>query len=285
MLTKSVTIIVPTYRDGDALDACVRSLLAQDYPAGLLSIIVVNNDPIDPIGPFDPRVTVLAEARPGSYAARNAGLAVASGDVVAFTDADCIADPDWIAAAVGLLDSSGADRVAGEVVVFKATGDPTVAEMYEVATAFNQRRNAQNGVSVTANLVVKRVVFEDVGQFDAGLMSGGDIEWNQRASRAGRSIVYGKQAVVRHPARATIRELKRKARRVAGGRMSMKSRRALKLIRLAFPSLGVLGDIVRAPSVPVGYKPIVLLLALYLRLHAFWCGALIFVGLAQPQRR
>lgn len=45
---------------------------------------------------FDGRVVCVREARPGSYAARNAGLHVARGDVYAFTDADCIPTPDWL---------------------------------------------------------------------------------------------------------------------------------------------------------------------------------------------
>lgn len=279
---KSVSIIVPTYRD-EGLHECVQSLLAQDYP-GNLEILVVNNDPDHPVALPDPRVRVIEEAVPGSYAARNSGLDAATGEIVAFTDSDCIAEPDWISKAVAAIDATGADRIAGEVRLFRTRDFPSLAEMYEISTGFNQRRNASNGVSVTANLVATRNVFSHVGKFDSGLLSGGDIEWNQRATRAGYSIVYAPDAIVLHPARATVAELMRKARRIAGGRLSMKTRRELKLIRLAIPSPGLIKDILVAKTMHPLYKPPVILLAFFLRLYAFACGFLIYIGIASPQR-
>src|SRR5690606_8132565 len=67
------------------------------------------------------------------------------------------------------------------------------------------------------NLFVKRSVFEIVGQFNESLMSGGDIEWNQRATQLGVPLLFSDEVRVAHPARKSIKDLIRKFRRVVGG--------------------------------------------------------------------
>jgi len=281
---KEFSVIVPTYKDGALLRKCVESILLQSYPSELVSIIVVNNAPEESLTFQSDRVSVVVEAKPGSYAARNAGLSLAKGDLVAFTDADCIAEPDWLANAAQVFESSNAQRIAGRVKIYSDNQVATVSELYERATAFNQRRNAQNGVSVTANLIVRRATLETVGSFDERLMSGGDIEWNQRATRAGSNIVYSDKVTVSHPARATLNELKKKAKRVAGGRMSMQSRRLLKLIRLGIPSGSTVMDILQSDQLTFKQKPRVVLLALYLRFYTFLCAVSVYAGIERPQR-
>jgi cellulose synthase/poly-beta-1,6-N-acetylglucosamine synthase-like glycosyltransferase len=101
-----VTVIVPVLDGLDLLVRCVRALLDQDYPAELLEIVVADNgSAVDPAPhlPRDPRLTVVHEPTPGSYAARNAALLVAKGEVLAFTDADCLPDRSWVREAVAAL--------------------------------------------------------------------------------------------------------------------------------------------------------------------------------------
>jgi hypothetical protein len=69
----------------------------------------------------------------------------------------------------------------------------------------------------TANLITLRTVFESVGCFDGRLRSLGDREWGARVSRAGYDLVYGDDVVVRHPARASLSHLWRRAARTASG--------------------------------------------------------------------
>ena len=82
-----VSVIVPTYRDWDRLALLIASLAAQDWPVDKLEIIVVNNDP-DEAPPETLQVPanarILTEAGKGSYAARNAGLAQARGEIAAY---------------------------------------------------------------------------------------------------------------------------------------------------------------------------------------------------------
>ncbi|MFB9378507.1 glycosyltransferase [Kineococcus gynurae] len=219
-MPRSVDVIVPVKDDPRVAD-CVRALLAQDHPADLVTIYVADNGSAAPprhLESLSPRVVVLEEPRPGSYAARNAALRTADGDVVAFTDSDCLPDPSWLSEAVRALDS-GVDVVAGHVEVYpRDARRPHPVEAFEMLNAFRQDRSAAQGWAVTANVVVPRTVLDEVGEFNADLPSGGDAEWCHRAVAAGHPPVYVPSAVVRHPARGSYTEAWTKLRRVADGR-------------------------------------------------------------------
>jgi GT2 family glycosyltransferase len=217
---RSVDVVVPT-KDDPRLEDCVRAVLAQDHPADALRVIVVDNGSAHPqrhVADLDPRVTFLVEPRPGSYAARNAALAVARGDVLAFTDSDTLPDPGWITGALRALDA-GAQVVAGRVRVYpRDAARPHPVEAFEVVNAFRQDRTVPRGFAVTANVVVPREVFDAVGPFDADLPSGGDAEWCGRAVAAGFPLTYVEDAVVAHPARESYAEAWKKLCRVQHGR-------------------------------------------------------------------
>ncbi|MBB2901994.1 GT2 family glycosyltransferase [Kineococcus radiotolerans] len=217
---RSVDVVVPT-KDDPRLEACVRAVLAQDHPAEALRVIVVDNGSAHPqrhVADLDPRVEFLVEPRPGSYAARNAALAVARGDVLAFTDSDTLPDPGWVSGALRALDA-GAQVVAGRVRVYpRDPARPHPVEAFEVVNAFRQDRTVPRGFAVTANVVVPRAVFDAVGPFDAGLPSGGDAEWCGRAVAAGFPLTYVEDAVVAHPARESYAEAWKKLCRVQHGR-------------------------------------------------------------------
>lgn len=216
----AVSIIVPTYRDWHALRSCLDALAEQTLPAQEYEILVVENagesQPHDLMLPGN--VRLLHEPAPGSYAARNCGIAEACGEVLAFIDADCIAAPGWLQAGRECLQANpDAGLVAGNIELSYAAPRLTPAECFEKAFAFRQRQNVANGVSVTANLFVRREVFDEVGAFDSGLMSGGDFEWTRRATSRGHRLLFCEAAVVRHPARASVNALACKARRVTSG--------------------------------------------------------------------
>lgn len=215
-----VTVLIPTYKDTDALMLCLTALSRQDYPAQAFEVIVINNNPDAQIPPRAdcPQLKILNEAQPGSYAARNTGLLHARGEILAFTDADCIPQPNWISKGVEVLvKHPQAFRVAGRVELYKVPGTSWAVWKYESTTSFNQKYNVSKGLSVTANLFVKKEAFSITGTFNDSLMSGGDMEWNKRASQKKLPIIFAPEAIVRHPARATMTELLHKYRRVSGG--------------------------------------------------------------------
>jgi succinoglycan biosynthesis protein ExoM len=118
-MTPAVTIIIPTFRRPQRAVEAAQSALAQTCGTDF-EIVLVDNDPAGsamlPLRALcDPRVMVVHEPRAGVANARNAGLRVARGDMIAFLDDDEIAPRGWLAELVRVQKASGADVVFGPV--------------------------------------------------------------------------------------------------------------------------------------------------------------------------
>lgn len=218
-----VSIIIPTYKDWGRLAACLEALRIQDYPKEDFEILVVNNAPEDtmPDG-FDlpNNASVIEEAAPGSYAARNKGLQLAKGSIIGFTDSDCIPDRNWIMGAVShFKEHLELKRLTGPINIFSKTQRPSLLEYHDMVYAFPQDRKSKSGTCVTANLFTYAAVFDRVGSFNANTMSGGDIEWGRRAHALEQPLGFSDAVLVRHPARATYAEIFKKAKRVGKGQL------------------------------------------------------------------
>lgn len=221
-----VSVIVPV-RDDPRLAQCLAALRGQDYGNDMFEVIVADNGNTADVATIvahafdgaDIKARVVIEPDGGSYRARNSAVAVATGDVLAFTDADCIPSLTWIRAGVHEL-TSGVDVVAGRVQVFaREPRRPHPVEAYEIVHAFPQKTYVERGGGcVTANMMTRREVFDANGPFWSALRSGADIEWGQRAAGRGFRVAYSPDVVVRHPARQSFGELHRKLTRVLSGR-------------------------------------------------------------------
>ncbi|MBP7003012.1 glycosyltransferase [Amaricoccus sp.] len=241
--TPAVSVIVPVYRHWDLVPGLLAALAAQDFRD--FEILLVDNAPHEgrPELALPGNARVLACAAPGSYAARNAALATARGRLLAFTDADCLPDPGWLAALVAAAGpetgtETGTERLlAGPVRMTTLGPSPSRWEAYDLIRGIPQARYVRLGYAATANLAVPASVFARLGGFDEGRLSGGDAAFCRRAGAAGIPIALVEGAVVAHPARASWEELARKARRVKGGQIRGGSRlsRLVWLVRTLTP--------------------------------------------------
>ncbi len=224
-----VSVIVPVFNDGQRLGICLEALEHQTYSEDLYSVVVVDNGSDDAhaikkiVTNFN-RFRYEHESLPGSYAARNKGVSVAKGDIIAFTDADCIPAQDWIEHGVkALLETPNCGLVAGKIEnVFSDPQNLTAVELYESIMAFPQREFLEKyRYGATANVFTFRSVIETVGGFNASLKSSGDVEWGQRVFSYGYRQLYGERVCVAHPARASFRQLYSRTVRHAGGRYDL----------------------------------------------------------------
>ncbi|MBT8485360.1 MAG: glycosyltransferase [Phycisphaerae bacterium] len=225
-----VSVVIPAYAAADDLPGCLEALETQTYPADRFEVIVVDNggnEDVDELVRHHPSVTLLREERPSSYIARNRAVAVARGEVIAFTDADCRPKPGWIEAGVRALRSDdNAGYVGGRIELFCRDPEcPTLAEHYEMATAFRQKESVRGGYAATANVFTSRRVLDQVGGFDESLKSLGDAVWTRSVVRAGYRPVYGHEAVVSHPCRLTLAQVRGRAVRKTGGEHDLTRRR------------------------------------------------------------
>ncbi len=220
------SVIIPVFNDAAGIARTLEGISRQSWPMNGLDVIVVDNGSEQPVGlpgdyPFP--VQVIRCETPGSYAARNAGAAVAKGEYFAFTDADCIPCEHWLERGVAsLIEGKGKWAVGGEVL-FTPIDSPTGVALYQMATGFGQEGNIRNkGFSATANLFCTKAQFEEVGPFDERLLSGGDREWAWRASTYQIGMNYQPDAVVFTEPRRTLRGAIRQARRVVAGRARLR---------------------------------------------------------------
>lgn len=223
---KLASIIIPVFNDEAGVARTLEGISRQSWPMVGIEVIVVDNGSDDPIRlrtahPFPVRV-IRCEI-PGSYAARNAGAAVAKGGVFAFTDADCIPCEHWLERGIASLITGEGQWAVGGEVLFTPIESPTGVALYQIAMGFGQERNIRDkGFSATANLLCTREQFESVGQFDERLLSGGDREWAWRANARQIAIKFQSDAIVHTAPRSTLRGAIRQARRVTAGRAGIR---------------------------------------------------------------
>lgn len=212
-----LAVIIPHFNDPERLRTCLAALAPQLAARPDTECVVVDNDsPLDlaPLMADFPAIRWVVEPRKGAAAARNRGVAETRAPALAFLDSDCVPADDWLDTALAHGDT--ADVVGGRIDTFDETPPPrSGAEAFEAVFAFRQRHYIdQKGFSVTANLLTRRAVFEDVGPMRVGLSE--DMDWCFRATARGYRIVYDDALRVSHPTRATWSALMKKWRRTTG---------------------------------------------------------------------
>lgn len=216
------SVIVPVYNDTPGLLKCLKGLAQQAQGSPTFEVLVVDNGsdpPVDVTEHYPFGLKLIRHTRPGSYSARNAGAALASADVLAFIDADCWPERDWLLHGVTALRACEGRCVVGGEVLLARPDTPNAVALYQLATGFGQESNIRDrGFSVTANLFCTRKQLDTIGSFDARLLSGGDLEWCWRARACGFAIQFERRAIVHTPPRTSLRGAVTQARRVAAGR-------------------------------------------------------------------
>lgn len=199
-MSVDVSVIVPSYRAEATLERTVASLLAQELSGTFEVLVSASADTADelPRLPEDPRLRVISHVpRSRAAAARNRAVAQATGRLLAFTDADVLAPPDWLARLVGA--SEGGTRcVAGSVL--NGTPDSaagTVEYLVEFLDLHPNRPPATAWHGATCNLLVPRTLWEELGPFPEDMGGGEDTLLTVRARSAGR-FVFAPEAPVLH---------------------------------------------------------------------------------------
>ncbi len=210
-----VSVIVPVFNDRHRVIQCIDALLSQDYPDDKYEIIVVDNNSTDDTYSViqDYPIHLFKEVKEqSSYAARNKGLEKANGEIIAFTDSDCIPDKSWISNGVQAILEGEAELVGGKIqFFFKNRKD--LYEVYDSLTSMQQETKINSRKeAVTANLFVKKQVFKKIGKFRADVKSGGDALFTRKAVESGFVITYNSNAIIKHPTRIKKQVLEKRIR-------------------------------------------------------------------------
>jgi len=203
-----VSVIVCSYNGGRTLAACLDSLSKLNYPD--YEVILVDDGSTDDtayIAAQFPQVRYIHQSNHGLSHARNTGAAAARGEVLAYTDSDCMADVDWLYYLIGTLVSGDYAGVGGpnvtppaqnwvQACVAAAPGGPSHVLLTDTVAEHIPG----------CNMAFYRRAFESVGGFDAEYhKAGDDVDFCWRIQQAGWVIAFSPPAIVWHYRRFTLR--------------------------------------------------------------------------------
>jgi O-antigen biosynthesis protein len=202
-----VSVIVCSYNGAKTLDRCLESLRRLDYPD--YEVILVDDgskDNTQEIATRHPWIANIWQENSGLSVARNVGAQMAAGEVLAYTDSDCMADPEWLYFMVGTLLSGN----------FAGVGGPNISPPAEnwIQACVAAAPGGPNHVLLTdlvaehipgCNMAFYKWAFERMGGFDPEYRKAGDdVDFCWRLQKEGQIIGFSPSAIVWHYRRFTL---------------------------------------------------------------------------------
>jgi glycosyltransferase involved in cell wall biosynthesis len=201
-----VSVIIPARNAGSDVAGVLACLQRQTLPREQFEVVFGDDGStdgaLDGIATADGSVKVVSGPPRNAYAARNDAVRSARGAVLAFCDADCRPEPGWLEAGVAALER--ADVVAGRIR-FTPPPRTTVWTLLDVDGSKNHEEQVRLQNAETANLFLRRELFDRLGGFDVGQPGYGDFELVSRYVAAGARLAYAPDVVVSHPTRNRAR--------------------------------------------------------------------------------
>lgn len=205
-----VSVVIPVRNGNRDLRELIPRLEAQTLLRDCFEVVVGDDGSTDGgtegLATHDGWIRVVHGPPTNSYAARNRASRVARAPVLAFCDADCRPDPDWLQQGLAALDD--ADIVAGRFR-FILPERLTVWALIDMDGTKDHERQVANDNAETANLFLRRELFDCVGGFDDTVSEHGDFDFVERCVATGARLNYAPEAVVWHPVRTRARPVLR----------------------------------------------------------------------------
>lgn len=197
-----ISVIIPAYNSAATLGACLQAIQKQDY-RGKKEVIVMDDGSTDRTAAVAQQfrgVKLLAQKHAGPAAARNRGARAARGEIILFTDADCIPSRDWMRE----MASPFADAAVAGVQGAYRTGQRELVARFsqlEIEDRYNRMlRFPRIDFIGTYAAAYRKKAFLEFGGFDESFpsASGEDSELSFRLAEAGHQMVFAPTAVVSH---------------------------------------------------------------------------------------
>lgn len=197
-----ISIVVPTKNEEHYIVRCLESIQLLEYPKSKYEFIVVDN------GSVDQTVSIAKGMGAQTYilrditiaALRNYGYKKSRGDYVAFLDADCVPNAQWLNLAINTMMTMEDVSVVGGIVTLEEWGSRHWIEEYWLAYLNSKYHNNINFVTTISSFcfVIRREIMEDIGGFNEGLVTCEDSDLGYRISQTGTKMVINKDIKVIH---------------------------------------------------------------------------------------
>ncbi len=203
-----VSVVVCAYNAERTMAPCLASLEKLNYAN--YEVIVVNDGSRDRTREICERfefIQLINQENKGLSAARNVGIAAATGEIVAFTDSDCVVDPDWLTYLVSAFSRSGRAAVGGPN--FPPPEDTLVPSAVAVSPGGPTHVLLNDEVAEHipgCNMAFRKAALEEINGFDPVFRAAGDdVDLCWRLQNQGYEIGFSPAAVVWHFRRNTIK--------------------------------------------------------------------------------
>jgi len=224
-----ISIVIPTKNNGDILEKCLFSIQNLDYPEDRLEVIIVDGHSADDTVEIAEKCgcKVIFEDKGTISYARDIGVRQAKGKFIAFTDADCVVDRNWIKELMKHFSNNKVAAVGGPNIT--PEDDSVFAKCVGVILSFLSKPGARYGFceeevrevyhNPTCNVIYRKSVLDDVGGFNHSLVTVDDEELDYRIRKRECRILYTPHAVVYHYRRPTWKRFMKMAWNYGLGRM------------------------------------------------------------------
>ena len=225
-----VTIAMPAYNEEKFIEACIKSVQAQDYPAELIEILVADGRSTDKtreilarLAESDPRIKTIDNPERLQAAGLGQMVKQATGDIIVRMDVHCEYAPDYVRKCVEVMERTGADNVGGaqraKAKSFFQKALCAVLDSKLGTGGVKYRHPDAEGFVDTVFLgAFKRKVFETVGLWDPKAITNEDAELNQRILETGGQIYLSRDIVVHYFPRDTFKTLAKQYYKYGRGR-------------------------------------------------------------------
>lgn len=200
------SIIIPTYNRPKQLSNCLHSLSNLDYPPDRYEVIVVDDGSEKPIENVIARyrgkmkLTSLRQHNSGPAAARNTGAKQAKGEILTFTDDDCIPSPDWLLNLCMQFSNTPNCVIGGRIVnLLKDNFYSFVSQLIVDVVYRHYNKNPDQAQFFTSNnIAIPRHIFFKIGGFDPTFYTSEDRELCDRLLHHGFNLIYAPDVLVYH---------------------------------------------------------------------------------------
>jgi len=206
-----VSVIIPAHNEEDTINKCLTSLENLSYPCDKLEIILINDGSTDETkNVIDQHCQKLnciciGTSGVGPSKARNLGLKEASGEYVAFTDADCVVDEEWLNELLKGFISEDVAGVGGsqdapdDATEFEGKVHTFLSSMHFICEYMKEGDMIKTVQHVAScNAMYRRSVIEEVSGFDERLWPGEDVDLDYKITHKGYKVTYNPKAIVAH---------------------------------------------------------------------------------------